>query len=143
MPRPRKPLPGGVLKEDFRFVAAGTQANIQQMYPVVRDRLVELDADPTGHVQRKLTPEILNGVNLPIAMSLDHQEFVREQFGREIPLFNRVCFGRDEALLDLGESLPDWKSDPGAADRYVLQMANTIWDAMPSLIENIDRFTTE
>lgn len=120
--------------------SAGTQANPMAMYPVVRYRLMERGIDPTGHVQRKLTRDILEGADLPIAISTDHQAFVRETFGLEIPLFNRVCCGRDEPILDLGEQLPRWQEDPEAADAYVRGMVDTIWEAIPHLVANMHEF---
>ena len=126
--------------DEFVAASAGTRANSMVMYEAVRERLVALGIDPTGHAQRQLTQELLDDASLPVAMSLDHQAFVRDQFDQEIPLFNRVCFGRDEPVLDLGESLTDWKDDPAAADAYVLQMVDTIWEAMPDFRENMAGF---
>ncbi len=80
--------------------SAGIQAEPQEMYEPVRQRLIELGVDPSGHEQTRLTAEILEGADLAVAMGLNHQDFVRETFGREIPLFKRVCFGRDEPVLD-------------------------------------------
>lgn len=117
--------------------SAGTGARPMEMYEGVRTRLIERGIDPSDHAQRKLTQEILDDADLPVAMSLDHQIHVSEQFGREIPLFNRVCFGRDEPVLDLGESLTNWRDDPKAAKAYVEQMVDTIWDAIPSFKKNV------
>ena len=125
---------------DWRVSSAGTGANPMMMYDVVRVRLIELGIDPTDHVQRKLTQDILDGADLPVAMSLDHQAFVCEHFGREIPLYNRVCYDKDEPVLDLGESLPDWKADPAGADAYVLQMVDSIWESTPSFISRADHY---
>jgi protein-tyrosine-phosphatase len=126
--------------EELVVSSAGTKANPMEMYEAVRLRLIDLGIDPSAHKQRKLTQGLLDGADLSIAMSLDHQVFVREQFDREIPLFNRVCYGRDEALLDLGESLTNWQDDRAAADTYVRQMVDTIWDGMPSFKANMDQF---
>lgn len=120
--------------------SAGTGALPMKMYEAVRLRLVERGIDPTGHEQRKLGKGMLDATDLPVAMSLDHRDYVKETFGQEIPLFNRVCYGRDEPVLDLGESLANWKEDPEAADTYVRKMVDTIWDGMPHLIANMDRF---
>ena len=120
--------------------SSGTGAQPMEMYEGVRTRLIERGIDPSDHTQRKLTQELIDDADLPVAMSLDHQTYVREQFGREIPLFNRVCFGRDEPVLDLGESLTNWRDDPKAAEEYVQQMVDTIWIAIPSFKANVDAF---
>ncbi len=126
--------------ESVVAASSGTGAQPMKMYEGVRTRLIERGIDPSDHVQRKLTQELLDDADLPVAMSLDHQAYVRELFGREIPLFNRVCFGRDEPVLDLGESLTNWRDDPKAAEEYVQQMVDTIWDAIPSFKANADAF---
>ena len=120
--------------------SSGTGAQPMEMYEGVRARLIERGIDPSDHVQRKLTQELLDDADLPVAMSLDHQIHVREQFGLEIPLFNRVCFGRDEPVLDLGERLPNWREEPDAAEAYVLQMVDTIWDAIPGFKAHMDDY---
>jgi|TARA_B110000116_G_C16672098_1_gene506713 protein-tyrosine-phosphatase len=96
--------------------SAGTGALPMEMYEAVRLRLVERGIDPTGHRQRKFGKEMLDETNLKVAMNLDHRDYVKKTFGQEIPLFNRVCYGRDEPVLDLGESLTNWKEDPEAVD---------------------------
>lgn len=126
--------------DDITVSSAGTQANPMEMYEVVRHRLIARGIDPSEHVQRKLTQEILDQADLPVAMSLDHQTFVRETFGREIPLFNLVCFGREEPLLDLGEALPNWQAETDAADQYARQMVDTIWEAIPNLKKRAELF---
>ncbi|MBE83862.1 MAG: hypothetical protein CME21_14970 [Gemmatimonadetes bacterium] len=134
-------LKAQVLHEVGLAVAsAGIQAKPMEMYGVARDRLIELGVDPTGHVQRRLTGEILEGAGLPVAMSVDHQAFVHETFDREVPLFNRVCYGRDEPLLDLGEKLPDWQANTTEAETYVRQMVDRIWEAIPHFKANLTQF---
>ena len=124
----------------FAVGSAGTGAEPMQMYEAVRLRLIELGIDPAGHVQQKLTGELLAKADLPVAMSVDHQAYVREVFSKEIPLFKRICYGRDEPLLDLGESLTNWRDDPEAADAYVRRMVDTIWDGMPHFMANMNGF---
>ena len=123
--------------------SAGTHPYPMAIYDAVRERLIERGIDPSGHSQRKLTQEMLDDAGLPVAMSLDHQTFVRDQYGREIPLFNRVCYGRDEPVLDLGESLTDGENDAAAAEAYVRQMVDTIWEAMPRFRENMVGFLAD
>ena len=120
--------------------SAGTEAEPMKMYTVVRDRLIERGADPLAHVQRRLTRDVLESADLPVAMSLDHQATIRKEFDLEIPLFNRVSHGCDEPLLDLGERLPHWRDDPAAADAYVREMVDTIWDAIPSFKQNVSGY---
>jgi hypothetical protein len=77
--------------------------------------------------------ELVEAADLVIAMGLDHQTFIREQFERETPLFNQVCLGRDQPILDIHEVMPDWETDPGRARAYVKSVIDVIWDTAPAL----------
>ena len=123
-----------------RVSSAGVTANPQKMQPLVRARLIERGIDPAGHQQRKLTTEILEGADLVVAMSLDHQAHLAAQYRREVPLFNRVCFGIDEPVLDIGDRYPDWQERPDEVDAHIVGMVDTVWEAIPRFLENEARF---
>jgi protein-tyrosine phosphatase len=86
--------------------SAAVDAKPQPMHAWVQARMREKGADPTTHIQRQLTRELVEAADLVIAMGRDHQVFVREQFGRDVPLFNQVCLGHDQPILDLHEVMP-------------------------------------
>jgi hypothetical protein len=44
-------------------------------------------------------------------MSTDHQAFLVDTFQYRAPLFNDVCHGRSEPLLDVWEAIPTWETD--------------------------------
>jgi len=120
--------------------SAGLTADPQQMYPPVRDHIISLGIDPSTHQQRKLTIEMLNAVDLPIAMGLDHCDFIREHFDREVILFNRVALGKDEPIKDTWEIVPNWNANEDARRTYSLYVVDTIWNTMPDFIRNMDNF---
>jgi protein-tyrosine phosphatase len=120
--------------------SAGIEANQQVMYPPVKKRVIELGIDPSAHVQRKLTQEMLDGVDLPVAMGVDHQDFIREQFGCEVPLFNRVALGKDEPIKDIWEIVPNWDTDESGREKYALYVVDTIWNTMPKFMANMNGF---
>lgn len=124
----------------FRSESAGTGANPQIMYPPVKNRLIELGIDPSAHVQRKLTQDMLDQVALPIAMGTDHQTFIRETFNRDVPLFNRVALGTDDPIKDIWEVIPDWNTDENARQTYAVYIVDTIWKSMPGFIKNMENF---
>jgi protein-tyrosine phosphatase len=119
------------LGPDARLIvgSAGIEAKPQSLHPMIIEYLRAKGADPSAHVQRKLTRELLEDTDLAVAMGLDHRAFVREQFGRDVPLFNQVCFGREEPVLDVHEVMPDWASDMDAARAYVQSVVDHIWEA--------------
>lgn len=111
--------------------SAGIEATPQSIDPIVRARLLERGADPTGHKQRKLTQSLLDQADYVVAMGRDHQEAVQRSFGLSIPLFNQLCFGCDEPILDVHEALPDWGQHEEQARAYVQSVVDHICDAIP------------
>jgi protein-tyrosine phosphatase len=117
--------------------SAGIDALPQPVHPFVRDCLLKKGADPSPHVQRKLSPELLNGADLPVAMGLDHREFIRTQFHRDVLLFNQICYEREEPVLDLHEAMTDRPVNPESARDYIVSVVDYIWNAMPAFLARI------
>jgi protein-tyrosine-phosphatase len=127
------------LEPEMRLIvgSAGIEAKPQPLHPMIIDYLRVKGADPSAHVQRKLTRELLEGADLAVAMGFDHRDFVRQHFGLEVPLFNQVCFEKEEPVLDVHEALPDWQSDMDAARLYVQSVVDHIWNAAPVLLSRL------
>lgn len=117
--------------------SAGIDAKPKPVHAWVQARLREKRADPSTHVQRQLTQEMIEGSDLVIAMGRDHQIYIREQFGRDVPLFNQVCLGHDKPILDLHEAIPDWESDLERAHAYVRAVIDMIWATVPALLPRL------
>jgi protein-tyrosine phosphatase len=103
---PRSPL---------RVSSAGTVAIPQAMHPDVRAYLVQRGVDPSPHQQRQVSAELLRASDLVIAMSTDHQAFLVDTFRYRAPLFNEICHGRSDVLLDIWEAIPTRETDFDAA----------------------------
>lgn len=123
--------------------SAGIDAKAQSMHEWVLARLREKGADPTSHVQRQLTEKLVAAADLVIAMGRNHQAFIREEYGQDVPLFNQICLGHDKPILDLHEAIPDWETDPERARAYVCSVIDTVWanGTSPSFSPPLDRFT--
>ena len=117
--------------------SAGIDAKPQPMHAWVQARLREKGADLTTHVQRQITKEMLETADLVMAMGRDHQAFIREQFGRDVPLFNQVCLGHDKPILDLHEVMPEWENDLERARAYVWSVIDVIWATAPTLLSRL------
>ena len=130
------------LGPEMRLVvgSAGIEAKPQALHPMIIEYLRAKGADPSAHVQRRLTRELLEGADLTIAMGLDHRAFIRERFGRDVQLFNQVCFEREEPVLDVHEVMPDWASDMDAARAYVQSVVDHIWEAAPVLLARLPHY---
>ncbi len=127
-------------KPGYVIGSAGIEARPQPIHPLVRGRMMEKGVDVSGHRQRQLTRELIEGADLLIAMGVNHREFVRRAFGLEVPLFNRVCFDRDDPILDVDEAVPEWQVDLGRARDYILSVIEHIWQATPVLLTRLPLF---
>ena len=117
--------------------SAGIDVKPQPVHEWVQTRLTLRGAAVAAHIQRQLTRAMVEETDLVIAMGRNHQAFIREHFEREVPLFNRVCFERDEPILDVHEALPDWETDPERARIYVWSVIDRIWEAVPFLVARL------
>ena len=117
--------------------SAGIDVKPQSVHDWVQTKLRQKGADPTSHVQRQLTQELVDAADLVIAMGRDHQVFLRKQFGRDVPLFNQVCLGHDQPILDVHEAIPDWETDPERARAYVWSVIDVIWATAPALLPRL------
>ena len=120
--------------------SAGTEAKPQEMVHYVRARLHQRGLDPAKHQQRRVTTEMLNEADLVVAMGLDHRAYLKDQFGREVWLFNQICFGKEEPVLDIWEALPNWPPAPEAQAAYGISVVDYICDSMPYFSQNVERY---
>jgi len=124
----------------YVVASAGTEALPQAIAPELRERLLRRGIDPSAHHQRKLTAELLAAADLPVVMGLDHREYVKQHFGRDLILFNQVCFGREEALLDTWEAVPDFERNAQARRDYIAWVVDYLCSAMPEFIANMGQY---
>ncbi len=117
--------------------SAGIDAKAQTMHEWVLARLREKGTDPTSHVQRQLTEELVATADFIIAMGRNHQAYIREEYGQDVPLFNQICLGHDKPILDLHEAIPDWETDTERARAYVCSVIDTIWTTAPVLLSRL------
>jgi protein-tyrosine phosphatase len=117
--------------------SAGIEALPATIHPLILDHLLTKGSDPSNHVQRKLTQNLLDEVTLPVAMGLNHHEFIRQHFNRDVLLFNEICFQTREPILDLHEAIPDWQRNLDAAHEYVISVIDYIWDTMPIFLATL------
>jgi protein-tyrosine phosphatase len=127
-------------RSPIRVSSAGAVALPQQMHPYVRAYLVRRGVDPSQHQQRRVSAEILSASDLVIAMSTDHQAFLVDTFQYRAPLFNEICHGRSEPLLDIWEAIPTWETDLDATRNYAFQVMEYIWASIPYLLENLGTY---
>ncbi len=120
--------------------SAGIDVKPQAVHEWVQAGLRIKGAEPSAHTQRQVTREMIQSTDLVVAMGRNHQQFIREHFEREVPLFNQVCFGRDEPIKDVHEAMPAWEENLEQARAYVWSVIDTIWEATPSLVLRLPSF---
>lgn len=119
--------------------SAGIRAVTQPMLPLLRERLRAKGIDPRGHRPRQLTEKMLKKADLAIAMSIDHQEFIKQEFGQEVPLFSQAVFDTIEPVLDVHEVIPNWETRLPESRDYILSVVDRIWTAMPILLTRLPK----
>ena len=113
--------------------SAGTDDYPHVVRPNVRDYLLSRGLDVRSHRRRTLTEEILKASKTIIAMSTDHQRFIRERVDLQVPVFLEACGGACEALPDIEEVVADYRTNSAAVDAHVKKTIDTIIEAMPRL----------
>jgi protein-tyrosine phosphatase len=124
----------------YLIESAGIDAKPNRIHPVISNRLIQKGIDPSAHIPRLLTKDLVDRHDHIIAMGLGHREFIRKQFGLSVPLFNEVSLGEETPILDLHEALPDWERDIDEARAYVESVIDHIWESVPALLARLPEF---
>ncbi|MCS6288133.1 MAG: low molecular weight phosphatase family protein [Nitrospira sp.] len=124
-------------RDRYLIGSAGIEASPQEIHPEVLAGLLEKGVDPSRHRQRKLTRDLIEATDVVIAMGRNHQAWIRGEFGREVPLFNHVCYGIDQSILDIHEIIPDWRDRPDRSRDYLRFVIDHIWDGVPHLLDRV------
>ena len=123
------------------FASAGTHGYPD--HPIRRDVIDALATHgikPENHQSRLLTKEILDDSDLVVAMSTDHQKFIKDTFNRESVLFLEICEGRKDAFPDLWEVVPDYKTNPDASEQYITQAIDLVAKNGKNFLANLPKF---
>jgi protein-tyrosine phosphatase len=126
------------LRPDLAVASAGTSKRDEVVPPEIAGYLLTKGVDVRAHRRRTLTREILERAHVAVAMSTDHRDFIRANFGRSVPLFLECCGDAPEGLLDLHEAISDFRTDRVAALSYLQRTIDRIVDGMPRLARRID-----
>lgn len=121
--------------------SAGLEASSQQVHPVIQNLLLERGIDASAHRQTKITQELIQKTRVVVAMGLNHQAFLLASYARRVPLFNEVCCGVREPVLDICEAFSDWETRPRAIiESYFRSVVEHIFESMPLFLENWPRY---
>jgi len=118
--------------------SAGTDDYPHLVRPYTASYLLSKGFDVSGHRRRTLTRVIMDESQLVVAMSTDHQVFIKERFGREVPLYLEVCGQGAEWLPDIEDVIPDYRTNRAAVEAHVRATIDRIVELAPRMVENID-----
>jgi protein-tyrosine-phosphatase len=104
----------------------------------VRDYLLSKGFDVSRHQRRTLTQEILEESNLVVAMSTDHHAHILQRFGRRSILFLEACGELADALPDIEEAVPDYRTNKAAVDAHHRATIDRILLLIPRLADRLD-----
>jgi len=124
----------------IEVASAGTGAIKQQMDATVRNTLLSLGIDPSKHKQTKLSEKHFEEYDLIVAMHKNHQDFIKEHFEKEVPLFDEICYRKKSSILDNNELMPNWQDHLDEIRRYNMYTVQFIHRSMPKFVENMNNF---
>lgn len=127
---------------DIEIASAGTGANPQNPHPVTVKTLAQMGINCNNHKQQKLNKKIISSADVIVAMGTDHQKFIKEHFGMDVPLFNELAYGKSEGVLDIWESVNDFKNKPEEVDKHVISTVTYIHTAIPKLMKQVQTIST-
>lgn len=126
---------------DLIVSSAGIIAKRDSVPKIVLDILYQLGINAEDHEQTKLSKEHFEGLPLVIAMGKDHQEFIRINFNKNVPLFNQIAYGIDSSVLDGDEAIPHYEDHPDKVDVYIRSTIKHILNGVPDLVQNMKDFS--
>jgi protein-tyrosine phosphatase len=125
-------------RADIDVSSAGTADYPHEVRPYTREYLRSKGYDVSGHGRRTLTRAIMDVSDLVVAMSTDHQAFIRERYGREVPVYLEVCGEPAAWLPDIEDVVPDYQTNTAAVEAHVRRTIDRIIELAPRMAENID-----
>lgn len=109
------------------FASAGTAGGPElKVDGHVADVLSGHGLDSRPHASRRLTQEIVDSADVIVAMHTDHQQFIRDKFGREARLYRTLAGHADAALPDTDEAVPDYKTNRAARNAHITATIDSI-----------------
>jgi len=117
--------------------SAGITATPQSIDPRALETLQELGVDATGHMQRKLTRELLDSYDIVVGMAENHIEFMKSEFNyTHAVLFNDLAQGELTSIWDIEDEIRDYQTNRRAVEEKIERTVRDIHDKTPQVFEN-------
>ncbi len=123
----------------WEVFSAGTRAEKQPVDKEVLASLKTLGVKNLDHKQHKLNKAMLKKYDLVIAMSEDHAEFIKKEFGyAHAVLFNELVKDEHSSVLDIEDEVKDYATNRIAVESMIGRTVKYIHDNIPKLITGIE-----
>ncbi|WP_422656780.1 low molecular weight phosphatase family protein [Paenibacillus sp. EC2-1] len=122
----------------IKVTSAGIQANNDiSKYSNIHFKIMkELNIDTTGFTRTMFDGKFFNEYDVIIAMSDLHRTYIKEQYNRDVPLFNEIYKGQ-KTSVNIGP--PDRKDFLEQMNKLV----HFFYESTPLMIRNIEEFRTK
>lgn len=122
----------------IKVSSAGIQANNDiSKYSNIHFKIMnELNIDTTGFTRTIFEGKFFNEYDVIIAMSDLHRTYIKEQYKRDVPLFNEMYNGQ-KTSVNIGP--PDSKDFLEQMNKLV----HFFYEATPQMVRNIGKYRTK
>ncbi|MEM6988141.1 MAG: hypothetical protein AAF499_16580 [Pseudomonadota bacterium] len=117
--------------------SAGVDAAPHEIVDFVREYNAGRGVDLGNHEPKQLDAHMLSAADLAVAMDFSHRDRIERDFGQRLPVFNQVAFGKEEALLDVCDVVPDWRNNEAASRAYGFTVMDTIYAGMAGVADHL------
>lgn len=94
--------------------------------------LKEMGIDVSGHKRTQVSQEILEKYDLLIVMDESQKEWIHDQFGLSVSLYNEIYKGEKSSILITPPNAV------GTVSERLSIMVDYFYNSMPDLVKNID-----
>lgn len=133
----------GILPPDSGIHAesAGTHAwENHHLRADVRERLEHWGVDPSDHIPRPLSREIVENADLIVVLARGHRDHIAETYGRAAVLYNEIVHGVESDFPDLPDAIPDFRARPDEARAWIHEAVDTIFRNRETFLRRLPDF---
>ena len=111
----------------------------EPVHPETRRMLKTYGIDPRYHRRKKITKKIVQESDVIIAMSFNHQEYIKKHFGIDVPLFYELIGKGHKPVKDIPDVIHNWQSHPVKTVHHIDKIVTFIHDNTPRVYATIKK----
>lgn len=123
------------------FVSScATSVRPYPLHKSVVDEFKKKDINIFNHMYIQIDKRLIDENDLIVSMSKDHNEYLKTNFQIDSPLFNKICYDKDEGILDDWEVFDKKSQNDKKRDKHISSTVNYICDSIPFFVKNFAKF---